>query len=340
MRAASLTDAGGLSVGDVADPEPGPEELVVQVDLAGICGTDLNALAAGIPAGTVLGHEFTGTVIARGAEVGDRIPLAQRVVALPTRSCGRCRACLSGDLIHCPAARLVGNEGSAPGGLAERVVVGIDSVLPVPDAVPTSTAVLVEPLAVGRHIVRRSHLTSSDNVLVVGAGPIGLTVTLWARHLGARRIVVSDPVPARQEMALACGATEVLDPGPGSVGRAWRSLGLDVRPDLVIECTGRDDVLQQCLGVLPRSGRLTVSGMHSQPVPLDLTPAYFKELGIAFSSWYDRDDFAYTVDMLAAGRLDPSGLRTEVVGLAELPAAFAAQKRPSAVGKLLVDPRA
>ena len=339
MRAAWLTDTGGLCVGEVDEPEPGPNELLLQVDLAGICGTDLNALAAGIQAGTVLGHEFTGTVISRGAEVDDRIALGQRVVALPTRSCGRCLACLTGDPIHCLSARLVGNQSDAPGGFAERVVVGMDAVLPLPDAVPASTAVLVEPLAVGRHIVRRSQLGASETVLVVGAGPIGLTVTLWARHLGARRVVVSDPVPARREMAVACGATQVLDPGRESVGRAWRSLALDVRPDLVIECTGRDEVLQQCLGVLPRHGRLTVGGMHSRPVPLDLAPAYFKELDIAFSSWYDRDDFGYTVDMLAGGRIDPSGLRTEVVGLSELPAAFAAQKQPSAVAKLLVDPR-
>jgi 2-desacetyl-2-hydroxyethyl bacteriochlorophyllide A dehydrogenase len=340
VRAASLTDEGGLHLGEAPDPRPGANEVLVRVDLAGVCGTDLNALAAGIPAGTVLGHEFTGTVIGLGADVGDRIATGQRVVAVPCSSCGRCAECLGGDLIHCPSARLVGNQPHAPGGFAEQVVVGVDAVVALPDSVPAHTAALVEPLAVGLHVVQRAGVSARDRVLVVGAGPIGLTVAMWARHLGARRVVVSDPVPSRRDMALACGATEVLDPTGRSMGQAWRGLGTGARPDVVIECTGRGDVLQQCLGVLPRDGRLTVSGMHNRPVPLDLSPAYFKELTVAFSSWYRRDDFVYAVEMLAAGRLDPSGLRTEVVGLSALPAAFAAQKQPSAIGKLLVDPRA
>jgi (R,R)-butanediol dehydrogenase/meso-butanediol dehydrogenase/diacetyl reductase len=338
MRAATLTAEDALCVGEVSDPRPGPDEVLLRVDLAGVCGTDLNALAAGIAVGTVLGHEFTGTVIEAGAGVGDRIATGRRVVAMPTRSCGRCAACILGDLIHCASARLVGNQPDAPGGFAERVVVGIDSVIVLPDSVPARAAALVEPLAVALHIVRRSGLAGSDNVLVVGAGPIGLAVTLWARHLGAHRVVVSDPQAARRDMAVDCGATDVLDPGADSVGQAWRGLKLAVRPDLVIECTGRSAVLQQCLGVLPRLGRLTVSGMHSHPVPLDLTPAYFKELTVGFSSWYRREDFQYTVDMVATGRLDVSGVRTEVVGLSRLPEAFAAQRRPSAVAKLLVDP--
>jgi (R,R)-butanediol dehydrogenase/meso-butanediol dehydrogenase/diacetyl reductase len=340
MRAATLTDDGGLFVGEVTGPRPGPNEVLLRVDLAGVCGTDLNALAVGVPAGTVLGHEFTGTVIDLGADIGDQIAVGQRVAAVPARSCGQCAACVAGDLVHCPSARLVGNQIHALGGFAEQVVVGIDSVVPLPDSVSARAGALVEPLAVGLHIVRRSGLSAADNVLIVGAGPIGLTVTLWARHFGARRVVACDPASARREMALACGATDVLDPGGGSLGQAWRDLKLTVRPDLVVECTGRGEVLQPCLGILPRHGRLTISGLHTQPVPLDLSSAYFKELTVAFSSWYQRDEFVYTVEMLAAGRLDPSGLRTEVVGLAGLPAAFAAQRQPSAIGKLLVDPHA
>lgn len=337
MRAARLAD-GGLALDDAPEPAPGPGEVLVQVALAGVCGTDLHAVEAGIEAGTVLGHEFTGSVLALGSGVAG-LTVGQRVVSLPVRSCGRCRACLTGDLLHCSSALLVGNQPEAPGAFAERVVVGAEAIVVLPDTVREQDAALAEPLAVALHVLRRAGASATDSVLVVGAGPIGLAVTLWLRHLGARRIVVSDPVAARREMARGCGATDVLDPAGGSVGSAWRGLGMP-RPDLVVECTGRDEVLQQCLDVLPRLGRLAVAGMHNSPTQVSFRGAFFKELSVVFASWYEKSDFEYTVELLADRRLDPAALRVDVVTLEQLPRTFETLREPGALGKVLVNPGA
>lgn len=339
MRAAALAGE-WLVVGASRRPVPGPGQLLLRVRLAGVGATDLAAAAAGIPDGTVLGHELVGDVVdvGGGAAVGGLLGVGRRVVALPVQSCGACASCLGGDPVHCPMARIVGTGPGATGAFAELVVVSRHAALPVPDDVPDELAVLVEPLAGALRAVRRACVGTGDRVLVLGAGAIGLGAAAWARAMGAREVVVSDPLAVRRELALTCGATVVVDPSASGTAGAYRSLGRK-RPTVVVECSGTDEALAGGIDVLGRGGRLVVARLHTGPVRLLLRTAYFKELTVAFSAWYEVDDFARTLEALAGGTLPVADVVTHVVRLDDLPDAYAALRHPTDQGKVVVDPR-
>ncbi len=240
MRAARLTTEGSFAVDAGApDPVPGPRELVLRVTGCGICGSDLKARPA-MPAATVMGHEFCGEVVAVGTDLRSAWREGMRAAALPVFSCGVCEHCRRGDVAHCASAQLIG-LGGAPGGFAELVRVDADLSFRLPDALPESWAPLVEPFAVGLHTARIAEITPADDVLVIGAGPVGLTTARWVRELGAHRVTVSDPAPRRRSarphaqhgsLALARGARLVrtlnMAPSrsPGGLGSSARSTWL------------------------------------------------------------------------------------------------------------------
>src|SRR4051794_35074483 len=227
MRAAVLNDDHELEVAEVSDPSPGPGELVLEVTACGICGSDLK-LRPSMPAGLVMGHEFCGEIVATGADTDPGWRVGRHVTALPLIGCGHCLACLAGEPAHCEQADLVGVGGS-PGGFAEYVRVDQRETVGLPEQLDPSLGALVEPLAVGLHAVERAHIKSGDTVLVVGAGPVGLSVIAWAARSGARDLVVSDPSAVRRDAAMEMGATRTIDP---------ESEPLEARHDVVIECVG------------------------------------------------------------------------------------------------------
>ena len=152
-----------------------------------------------------MGHEFCGEVVAVGKGVGAPWREGVRAAVLPVMSCGDCPWCRVGEVAHCEVARLIGLGGS-PGGFAEFATVSADLSFALPEGLPEIYGALVEPFAVGLHTARVAGITSGDSVLVIGAGPVGLTTTRWASVLGAKDVVVSDPiaVAARAERANRC----------------------------------------------------------------------------------------------------------------------------------------
>jgi (R,R)-butanediol dehydrogenase/meso-butanediol dehydrogenase/diacetyl reductase len=224
-----------------------------------------------------------------------------------------------------------------PGAFAERMVVSAHAALPVDD-LDQRTAVLVEPLAVACRAVRRARVGVGDRVLVVGGGPIGLAVTLWCRHAGAREVVVSDPSSGRRAMAEHCGASQAVDPTGTTARGAWRAAGMVTAPDVVIECVGRSPLVQECLDALGRHGRFLVAGLHTAPVEVTLRRAFFHEVEIGFSTWYEREEFAITIDALRSGALPIDGFVTSVVGLDDLPQTFELLRAPTDECKVAVDP--
>ncbi len=183
MRVSARTGAGGFEVVQVDDPTPQRGELVLRVQACGICGTDLKSYKR-FAAGSVLGHEFCGEVVAVGDGVeGWRV--GQFAASLPLRSCGVCRWCLSGEPGHCEKIDPFGLGGS-PGGFAEYVRVA--AVMSVALQMELGAyGALVEPLAVGLHAVAAADLRPEQRVLVIGAGNVGAAVTTWARSSGRGR---------------------------------------------------------------------------------------------------------------------------------------------------------
>lgn len=328
MRAVVVGSHGEMAVQQVSDPAPDPGQLVLRVTVCGICGSDLKARPA-MPHGTVMGHEFCGEVVALGKGVGPPWGEGMSAAALPVLSCGACSWCRAGEVAHCESARLIGLGGS-PGGFAEFVAVSADLSFALPEGLPPPLGALVEPFAVGLHTARVGAVGDGDSVLIIGAGPVGLTTAQWARVLGANEVVVSDPVAARRELARPFGATRVLDPATDELGQGY---------DVVIDCVGKPGLLDQCVAAAGTKGRVVVAGVCTEPDPYLPAMALMKELTVAFSVYYRPDEFRSVIDAFMAGQIDPSPLVTRNVPLDQIDDAFGALTGSVTDSKILVDPR-
>jgi (R,R)-butanediol dehydrogenase/meso-butanediol dehydrogenase/diacetyl reductase len=339
MRAAVFRGVGKpLSLEDVPDPAPGRGELLLRVESCGICGSDLHAsgMPPGLPAGSVMGHEFAGEIVAVGADARGDWKEGDRACALPYIGCGQCVHCLAGDGVLCAKLRTTG-LGQLPGAYAEYVRVGGLEALRLPEGVDCEQGATVEPLAVGLHAVRKSQLSPGANVLVIGAGPIGLATALWARFFGARSVVVSEAAPVRLALSAKFGATHGIDASKEIVAAAFqRETG--ATPDLIFECVGNPGMLQQCIMLAPPRARVVVVGVCMLPDTIVPGIAIVKELTLDFVVAYRRADFAFTLDMLAARRIDSKPMITDRVGFDAFPDAFEALRKPTTQCKVLLQP--
>lgn len=343
---AAIFDAPGkpLRIEEVADPTPGEADLIVAVSACGICGSDLHLADADgsrgvppLPHGAIMGHEFAGTVLDAGRSVREAWPNGTRVTALPTLGCGRCLDCLAGAGSRCTKGRPIG-LGTAPGAYAEFLRVRAHETLRVPENLDDRHAATAEPLAVGLRAVRAAALERGDDVLVLGAGPIGLAVAAWCRFFGARRVIVSDLVPGRLAAAGQIGATDVIEASDPKEAAARVAAIAGGAPRVVFECVGLPGMQQLAIHHASTDGRVIVVGVcmgSDRIVPLQ---ALAKELTISYVLRYVRADFALALEMLAAGRITSTPMITGGVGFDEFPETFERMKTSKAECKVFLEP--
>jgi len=340
MKAAVFKAVGTpLSIEKVDDPTPASSELVMKVSYCGICGTDLHATREGLTTaccGQILGHEYVGEIAEIGKEAEGDWKVGDKVCSLPFIGCGKCLACASGKFFQCMNKKVSGVDDQ--GGFAEFVTTGCRETILIPDSVDLETAALVEPLAVSLHAVRVANLKAGSRVLVMGAGPIGLTVALWAKFFGARDIVVSELADSRAALAKSMGANHVIKPDLSKGAENLLEQFSDLTgsaPDVIFECVGAPGLLQQCMEIAPYGGKVIPVGVCEQPDNIMPFLGLIKELNIQFAIAYDKDDFETSIAMLAEKRIDVSPMITDVISLDELPDAFEALRTPSDQCKVL-----
>ena len=327
MRALVVRPGGALAVESVPDPIPGEGQLVLRVAACGICGSDLHMHARGLlPTGAVMGHEFAGEV----AESAHGFRAGERVCALPVLSCGHCRRCRSGLGAYCEAQRALG-LGAAPGAFAEYVAVAAHETLRLPGEIGAEVGALVEPLAVALHAVRVGRVRPGDGCLVLGAGPIGLGALLWARYFGAREIVVCERSAARRRLAEQLGAGAVAAPEALDAVLAER---LPEGASVVIEAIGAPGAIERALACVAFRGRVVVAGVCLGPDTIQPLASLLREATVHFVLAYEKDDFQFSIDALARGRLDPLPMITRRCSLDEIPTAFAELGGPNEDGKV------
>jgi (R,R)-butanediol dehydrogenase/meso-butanediol dehydrogenase/diacetyl reductase len=255
---------------------------------------------------------------------------------MPYRACPACGAlCKDGLDIICPNVAYLGIM--LPGGNAQYVAVGAGQALRLPEPVSLMAGAMVEPLAVGYHAVRKAGQLLGARVLVVGAGPVGQAVAIFARLAGAARVVVSEPRLAARQRAEALGATATLDPRAGDVGEAFADLASGA-PEVVFECVGTPGMIEACVGLAPLFGRVVVVGACMEPDHFRPMAALHKELTLTFVLGHTRGDFQFVIDTLAQGRIDPGPLVTEVAGFERFPDAFEGLRSGDDSCKLLLKP--
>jgi len=336
MRAVVLKEPGVLRLESVPDAKAEPGEILLRVRDCGICGSDLHAakFGLGMPADSIMGHEFAGEIEALGAGVEDW-RVGERVVSLPYMSCGACEACRRGDGLRCGTMQSIG-LGMLPGAYAELVRVHPASLLRVPDSVGFRAAALVEPLSVGLHGVRLGKVGPETACVVMGAGPIGAVTILWARHAGTRAIVASDPSPGRRDLATRLGAHSVVDPNATDPAAALQALA-GVDPEVVFECVGVKGTINSAMLLAGVRGRVVVLGLCVETDEIFPMIGITKELEVAFALAYSRDEFAEALEALRTGTIDVAPLVTDIIDLADVPEAFRALERPSTQCKVLIE---
>jgi (R,R)-butanediol dehydrogenase/meso-butanediol dehydrogenase/diacetyl reductase len=315
----------------------------VRTKSCGICGTDLHAarftrefVSLAQRSGgrwnmdterdVVFGHEFVGEVVANGPGTEGKFKPGQLVTSMPLTIAG---STILG----------MGYNPDVPGGFAEYTSVHLNEAVHLPDAVSWEHGALVEPLAVALHAVRKlNHGLAGKNVLVMGAGPIGLACVLWASFFGARHVIVSELDPGRAKLAAAFGATGLVD-ATGDVGEQFRTL-TGSAPELILECVGVPGMIGQAMELAPYGGELLIVGFCMKPDSFLPAIAMVKELAVQFVIAYDKSDFQFVVDMLAADRIKVDGMITDIVPFSAFPTAFEALRRPTSQCKILLNPMA
>lgn len=335
MRAAVTQGAGQpLALERVEDPAPGPGQLLIRVDACGICGSDLHIADAIEMPGRILGHEFAGTVVAGGKDAG-AVKEGEHIAVFPLFGCGTCLACLSGRPARCENHQLLG--GGINGAYAEYVAINPRQAFRLPESVDARAGAFVEPLAVALNAWRLTPAEDGEPVLILGGGPVGQALALWADHFGAREVVVSDPVAHRRELARRAGASATIDPNAGDVAETFADL-TGVRPRVVIECVGVPGMIQHAIDLASSDGHVTVVGMCLGPDEFVPRLAMSKGLSTRFVLFYEEPDFDLTIRTLARGGLDYDALITDVITLDDLPERFEALKHPTTECKVIIEP--
>ncbi len=345
MKAAVVKAAGEpLVIEHVPDPEPGPSDLILKVRACGICGTDLHWSENQDPsvgwrvldASSVMGHEFAGEVVEVGREIRGQWKLGDRVCAQPFVGCGRCPACLAGRAYRCPKVAMRATLG-LPGAYAEYTRVGTSETLGLPASVSFHEGALVEPLAVGLNAVAKGRIEAGDTVLVVGAGPVGISVAMWCRFFGARHVIASDLVVERAERAVAFGATAAIDASREDVKSRVEQISGGL-PELVFECVGLPGSLQRVIDYAPHDARIVVVGLCMAADTIFPAKAITKELDLTFAFVYRKRDFEIVVDLLGDRRIDAAAMVTDCVGFDAFPGAFEGLKKPTNQIKVMLEP--
>jgi (R,R)-butanediol dehydrogenase/meso-butanediol dehydrogenase/diacetyl reductase len=331
MRALRFHRARELCVEQVTAPgPPGPGEVLLQPVMCGICGTDLHEYTDGpivTPARPhpltgaelpqILGHEFSAVVAEAGPGV-THVRAGELCTVMPLIYCGHCHECLRGQGHLCRTMACTGLS-SAWGGLADLAIVSAQQVVPVPETVAPREAALIEPAAVAAYGVDRGRLQPGQTVLITGAGPIGSLATLYALAAGARRVVLSEPDPARRIRAatLGDGLGEVItaDPAAGPVTEIIDELTGGIGADLAVECAGHESALNLCIDAVRPAGTVVQTALHIRPASIRAETLALKDLTLIGTWCYPVQDFPRIAGLIATGRLPVERVISSVVPL-------------------------
>lgn len=357
MRAVVRRGPGRLEVDTIAEPVPGPGQVLARTLCCGICGSDLHAVHAmetmvelgrrtGEPSlidparDIVFGHEFCAEILDHGPGTNRRLAAGTRVVTVPIAPTAS-------------GAETIGYSNTYPGGFAEAMVLAEPLLIPVPNGLPDAHAAMTEPFAVGEHAVAESAAGPGTVNLVIGCGPVGLAVIAALKARGLGPVVASDYSPARRRIAAAFGADEVIDPAQESPHARWAALGVphsrteravlaasgtQGKRAIVFECVGVPGVLQSLIEAVPVGTQILVAGVCMQTDSIEPFLCINKALELKFVLGYTPDEFARTLHHIAEGTIRVAPAITSEVGLDGVAGAFAALADPEAQCKIVVRP--
>lgn len=281
----------GLVLEDVAKPEIGPNDVLIKIEKMAICGTDLHIYnwddwaQATIPTPMVVGHEYFGRIaeigeLVEGYAVGDRVSGEGHI------TCGHCRNCRAGRPHLC--RNTIGVGVNRPGSFAEYLSLPARNLFKIDDKICDEMASVFDPLGNAVHTATAFDLVGED-VLITGAGPIGIMAVAIAKHCGARHVVITDVNPYRLELAKKMGATLAIDVRKESPKDAMKSLGMTEGYDVGMEMSGHPGAFQSMLETMNHGGKIAILGIFPKAVQINWDDVIFK--GLTLKGIYGREMF-------------------------------------------------
>ena len=310
MKAVRLYEGPEVRVEEAEAPEASRGQIRVAIQAAGVCGTDLHAAHGRLPVPNlpvIMGHEGAGIIDTVGEGVS-KFRVGDRVLLLPSETCGACPACQAGHLGLCPGARILGM--ARDGTFADKIVVPAACALPLPDAIPFEHgAILADAVATAYHAVAtRAGISGGERVAVIGCGGVGHHAILLARLLGAKTIVAADASEGALRRAEQAGADVTVNVSEEGARKAIRKAAGDGGPEVIIEYAGKKASVELAMASVARGGRVIVGGVGMESPELGPLVSFVgKEISVLGSMGYTRAELERVVELTAAGQLDLSG---------------------------------
>jgi threonine 3-dehydrogenase len=319
-------------------PEIGPNDLLIEISKTAICGTDIHIYnwdewsQKTIPVPMTVGHEFVGRVAAIGSHVSG-FSVGDRVSGEGHITCGYCRNCRAGKRHLC--RNTVGVGVNRPGAFAQFLAIPAVNAFKLPDSISDDVAAFLDPLGNATHTALSFDLVGED-VLITGAGPIGVMAVAIAKHVGARHVVITDVNPYRLELGRKMGATRAVDVRKENLKDVQRELGMTEGFDVGLEMSGNGAAFRDMIANMNNGGRIAILGIPPVEVPIDWNQVIFK--GLVLKGIYGREMFETwykMVSMLQSG-LDVSPILTHRFPIDEFQQGFEIM-RSGQSGKVVLD---
>jgi threonine 3-dehydrogenase len=327
----------GIWMERVSVPEPGPNDVLIRVKKSAICGTDVHIYnwdkwaEATIPVPMVVGHEFSGEIAEIGSAV-TKYKVGQRVSGEGHIVCGICRNCRAGRGHLCRNTLGVGVH--RPGSFGEYVCIPEDNVVPIPDDISDEIAAIFDPFGNAVHTALSFDLVGED-VLVTGAGPIGIMGALVAKRSGARKVVITDINPARLALARKLGIDHVVDASTQNLADVMKDIGMTEGFDVGLEMSGAAPAFRDMIDKMNNGGKIAILGIAPTGFEIDWNKVIFKMLNL--KGIYGREMFETWYKMIAfvQGGLDLSPIITHRLPIDDFQSGFDAMRSGSS-GKVVL----
>ena len=334
----SKSEEGIWITNDAPAPDLGVHDVRIRIHKSAICGTDVHIYnwdewsQKTIPVPMVVGHEYFGVVDSVGAEVEAFLP-GDRVSGEGHLTCGFCRNCRAGKRHLC--RNTIGVGVNRPGSFAEYLVIPAENVYKIPDNIPDELAAIFDPFGNAVHTALSFDLVGED-VLITGAGPIGIMAAAVAKHVGARHVVITDVNEYRLSLAKRMGATAVVDVSKQDLKAVMKELGMTEGFDVGLEMSGNPRAFRQMLDTMNHGGKIAMLGIMPGEQAIDWSKVIFK--GLVLKGVYGREMFEtwYKMVALLQGGLDLSPIITHRFGIDDFQKGFDAM-RSGQSGKVILD---
>jgi threonine 3-dehydrogenase len=330
--------APGIWLEDIAEPEVGPNDVKIRIHKTAICGTDIHIYRwdswaqKTIPLPMAVGHEYSGQIVEIGSEVqgysvGDRVSGEGHI------TCGHCRNCRAGRRHLCRNTTGVGVN--RPGAFAEYLVIPAFNVFRLPDSISDDEASILDPFGNATHTALSFNLVGED-VLITGAGPIGIMATAIARFVGARHVVITDVNDYRLGLARKMGASRAINVERESLDEAMKSLGMQEGFDVGLEMSGNPAAFRDMLRTMHHGGSVALLGIPPEDTAIDWNQVIFK--GLAIKGIYGREMFEtwYKMAAMLQSGLDLSPIITHRLPISDYLQGFEIMNSGQS-GKVILD---